>query len=337
MPASYTINEVLYVLSTSPLVLSTQAGGGVTALNNQAANRLVTIGATTTELDGEANATYDGTDLTLTDGVWFTLKIAQGSNAGYQIYALGGVTQRWGVSQYTTQMISSHNIAWSNSTSNLTTLDLHLYRDAAGTLAQHNLTNAQTSRLYAAYAGSGTDFSRLNVIASLTDMTISATTGGTYSSSNPNVNIVLTPAGTGKVLSGGQNLAAKETTLYVVDFSTAVSTGDGNAYFRIPAEMDAMDLVSVGMQVGAAQSTSGTPTVQIARLRAATAGGVRTAADMLSTLLTIDINEWDSKDATAAAVIDTSNDDVNTGDLLRIDIDVAGTGTQGLFVTLGFA
>ena len=47
---------------------------------------------------------------------------------------------------------------------------------------------------------------------------------------------------------------------------------------------------------------------------------------MLSTLLTIDINEWDSKDATAAAVIDTSNDDVNTGDLLRIDIDVAGTG-----------
>lgn len=39
--------------------------GSITALNNQAANRLVTIGATTTELDGEANLTFDGTDLKL--------------------------------------------------------------------------------------------------------------------------------------------------------------------------------------------------------------------------------------------------------------------------------
>ena len=37
----------------------------ITALNNQAANRLVTIGATTTELDGEANLTFDGEDLTI--------------------------------------------------------------------------------------------------------------------------------------------------------------------------------------------------------------------------------------------------------------------------------
>jgi hypothetical protein len=37
--------------------------GTITALNNQTANRLVTIGATTTELDGEAGLTYDGTEL----------------------------------------------------------------------------------------------------------------------------------------------------------------------------------------------------------------------------------------------------------------------------------
>jgi len=41
-------------------------GGTITALNNQAENRLTTIGATTTELDGEANLTFDGTTLTLT-------------------------------------------------------------------------------------------------------------------------------------------------------------------------------------------------------------------------------------------------------------------------------
>ena len=42
--------------------------GTITALNNQAANRLTTIGSTTTELDGEANLTFDGTDLTVAAG-----------------------------------------------------------------------------------------------------------------------------------------------------------------------------------------------------------------------------------------------------------------------------
>ena len=41
-------------------------GGTITALNNKSANRLVTIGATTTELDGEANLTFDGSSNTLT-------------------------------------------------------------------------------------------------------------------------------------------------------------------------------------------------------------------------------------------------------------------------------
>ena len=40
-------------------------GGTITALNNQTANRLVTIGSTTTELDGEANLTFDGSTLTV--------------------------------------------------------------------------------------------------------------------------------------------------------------------------------------------------------------------------------------------------------------------------------
>jgi hypothetical protein len=44
----------------------TTVSGTITALNNQAANRLTTIGSTTTELDGEANLTFDGTTLTAT-------------------------------------------------------------------------------------------------------------------------------------------------------------------------------------------------------------------------------------------------------------------------------
>ena len=51
--------------------LSASGGGSgtITALNNQAENRLTTIGATTTELDGEANLTFNGTTLTVSGEV----------------------------------------------------------------------------------------------------------------------------------------------------------------------------------------------------------------------------------------------------------------------------
>jgi hypothetical protein len=55
---------------------------------------------------------------------------------------------------------------------------------------------------------------------------------------------------------------------------------------------------------------------------------------MLSTKLTIDANEYDSINATTPAVIDTGADDLATGDLLRIDGDVAGTGCYGMVITI---
>lgn len=48
------------------LSYNTSAGGGGTTINNATANELVTVAATTTELDAEANLTFDGTTLTLT-------------------------------------------------------------------------------------------------------------------------------------------------------------------------------------------------------------------------------------------------------------------------------
>jgi hypothetical protein len=55
-------------MSGDTLTITASGGGGgtITALNNQAENRLVSIGSTTTELDGEANLTFDGSTLTLT-------------------------------------------------------------------------------------------------------------------------------------------------------------------------------------------------------------------------------------------------------------------------------
>ena len=50
------------------MALAAASAGAVTALNTPAADRLTTIGAVTTELDGEANLTFDGTTLTLGQG-----------------------------------------------------------------------------------------------------------------------------------------------------------------------------------------------------------------------------------------------------------------------------
>ena len=109
---------------------------------------------------------------------------------------------------------------------------------------------------------------------------------------------------------------------------TALTVANGKAYFTVPVELNGMNLVSVGAHVYTV-SSSGTPTFQIHNLTQ--------TADMLSTLLTIDVSEKDSKDAAIPAVIDGANDDVATGDELRFDCDVAGTGTKGMEIRMGFS
>ena len=141
---------------------------------------------------------------------------------------------------------------------------------------------------------------------------------------------VVTPDGL-----SGSYAGTKPVSVYVIEALTPLTTGDGKAYFRIPPSLNGMDLISVGACV-VAKSTSGTPTIQIARGRQASAGAAHTFADMLSTKITIDANEFDSKDATTPPVVDTANDDVLTGDLIRIDVDVAGTAATGLIVTAQF-
>jgi len=107
----------------------------------------------------------------------------------------------------------------------------------------------------------------------------------------------------------------------------ALSTGDGKAHARINSIMDGYNLVAVAAQLSQV-SSSGIPTVQVRN--------VTQAADMLTTKLTIDQGEKDSKDATVPAVIDEANDDVATGDEIAIDVDLAGTSALGLIVELTF-
>jgi hypothetical protein len=107
----------------------------------------------------------------------------------------------------------------------------------------------------------------------------------------------------------------------------AVSTGDGAAYITISSELNGYNLVDADASVTTV-SSSGTPTYQIYN--------VTQTADMLSTEITIDASENTSYTAATPPVIDTNNDDVATGDILRIDKDVAGTGEKGDTVILTF-
>ena len=134
-------------------------------------------------------------------------------------------------------------------------------------------------------------------------------------------------------LAGSSIFGIKAFSVQAVDGATALAIGDGKAYFRVPASLNGMNIVGVAAQV-IVKSSSGTPTVQIARGRQSTPTTDFTYSDVLSTLITIDATEYDSKDATAAAAINAANDDLATGDVLRIDVDVAGTGTKGLNITI---
>lgn len=110
--------------------------------------------------------------------------------------------------------------------------------------------------------------------------------------------------------------------------NTAVGDGAGNFRFFIPAQLNGYNLVVAHAAVVTAGTTN-TTDIQI--------HNVTQAADMLSTKITIDSSEKTSYTAATAPVIDTANDDVATGDEIRIDVDaVSTTPAKGLSIILGF-
>ena len=62
----------------------------ITALNNATANELVTVGSTTTELDGEANLTFDGSTLQVTGAL--TVGV---DDTGHDVKFFGATTSRY--------------------------------------------------------------------------------------------------------------------------------------------------------------------------------------------------------------------------------------------------
>jgi hypothetical protein len=131
-------------------------------------------------------------------------------------------------------------------------------------------------------------------------------------------------------------LALRAGGIEIFPSTIALATGDGKKYLPpMPSVMAGYNLTKVTCTVFA-DSTSGAITVQVARGRQANPTTAHAFADMLSTRVTIDQDEYCSLDAATAAVVDTTKDDIAEGDILRVDVDGAGTGATGLWVTLEF-
>lgn len=123
----------------------------------------------------------------------------------------------------------------------------------------------------------------------------------------------------------------------LVDFATDVTTGTGKFYLLIPPQLNGMNLVGVRSQTITAGTTNVT-SMQITRCAASATGNAcsGTTASMLTTVSSIDSGE-NSSDTATAAVIDTANDDVVTGQVLRFDITaVSTTAPKGWIASLEF-
>jgi hypothetical protein len=109
--------------------------------------------------------------------------------------------------------------------------------------------------------------------------------------------------------------------------STLLTTGDSQFIFVISSDLNGMNLLTANAYVTTV-SSSGVPTIQ---MRNMTNGNV----DMLSTPITIDVGELTSYSAISSTV-NAANDNVTTGDLLAVDVDISGTNAKGLGVVLIF-
>jgi len=126
----------------------------------------------------------------------------------------------------------------------------------------------------------------------------------------------------------GSNLGAKSFCIVVKESDANTAVADGKSAFVVPASMNGMNIVAATASVHTAGTTN-TTDIQIRRRR------VTTDVDVLSTKITIDSTEQSSVTADAPLVINTSNDDLATGDNIYVDVDaISTTPATGLSVTI---
>lgn len=117
------------------------------------------------------------------------------------------------------------------------------------------------------------------------------------------------------VIQADTYLNRKGFSISIVASDTAAETGDGTEAFTVPAEWNGKEIKSVVVSVHD-KGVTGTLDVQLRRRRAGA------DVDVLSTKVTVG-DEFYAADG----VINTDNDDLQTGDRLYLDIDAIHSGT----------
>ena len=173
------------------------------------------------------------------------------------------------------------------------------------------------------------------VYATLFTGALTGNVTGTASGNLTAASVAETNTGTSAVLGvtpdslAGSVFGTKTIILKVVEDGTALPTaGDGKMSVTIPIELNGMNMVSVGAHVYTA--SDGGTAVNVTLYNATD------THEMLTTAITIDNAGVDSKDATTPALIDVNEDDVVTGDVIRVDLNQIGTNAKGLEVRMGF-
>ncbi len=120
-----------------------------------------------------------------------------------------------------------------------------------------------------------------------------------------------------------------ERTLIVkcVNDSIAPVAGNGIAHITIPSSLNNKKLQSAEAHVYTVGTGGSITNVQLHNLT--------DTVDMLSTPITIDLNEKDSSTAATPHVVGANNT-VTTADVIRIDVDAVATNTLGLEIRMIF-
>ena len=204
------------------------------------------------------------------------------------------------------------------------TLILTFYTDDNGTSFQYDgdldasklasATPAASDLLIFADNSNGNALSQATLLASESNAGIAE--GATAAETNTGTDTAryVHPDGLAASYAGTKAVSLPITALVSDDHAT----GDGQAWFVVPACLNGMNLVGVVATVATA-GTTGTADFQLRRVRSGS------AVDMLSTKITIDSTETSTTTAATAAVINTSNDDVATGDIIYLDVDAVQT------------
>ena len=124
-----------------------------------------------------------------------------------------------------------------------------------------------------------------------------------------------------------ESFAQRTVVIKCVADGVAPYTGNGITHFVVPSTLDSKNLYTAEAHVYTVGTAGSITNVQIHNLT--------TGYDMLSTPITIDLNEKDSITAATPSVL-SSNNGVSTDDVIRLDVDAVATNTLGLEIRMVF-